>query len=182
MEGIAAPVLLRMRVLAYCIKEARDLHLHVCLLSSKNHIQRRLKISFKISIPFKISVTNPTNSYWFPLLLYAELVIIDAGAVRDFAQTIMARASVTPFVSEPSDHISLLSGDNFSDWKNKIFQTLGCMDMDLALRVEEPPIPTESSTVVEIATHEKWERSNRLSMMFAKSHVSKSPGRTGPRR
>jgi hypothetical protein len=39
--------------------------------------------------------------------------------------------------------------------------------------VDEPPALTEESTPLEIAKHEWWERSNRLSLMFMKSHVSK---------
>ena len=48
------------------------------------------------------------------------------------------------------------------------------MDLDLALRVDEPPIPTESSSLIDKNTYERWERSNRLSLMLIKSHVSKS--------
>nr|XP_009785274.1 PREDICTED: uncharacterized protein LOC104233562 [Nicotiana sylvestris] len=42
--------------------------------------------------------------------------------------------------------ISMLSGDNYVEWKEKVLLTLGCSNLDLALRVDEPPIPTESST------------------------------------
>ncbi|XP_024043248.1 uncharacterized protein LOC112099945 [Citrus clementina] len=48
------------------------------------------------------------------------------------------------------------------------------MDIDLPLREDEPPIPMESSTQSEKDTYEKWERSNRLSLIFMQSHVSKS--------
>ncbi|GAV60642.1 UBN2_2 domain-containing protein [Cephalotus follicularis] len=68
----------------------------------------------------------------------------------------------------------MLSCDNFADWKEKILLTLGCMDIDLALRVDEPPIPTKLSAPNEKAAYERWERSNRLSLMFIKSHVTKS--------
>ena len=47
------------------------------------------------------------------------------------------------------------------------------MDLDLALRVDEPPIPTETSEQTEVATYERWERSNCLSLMLIKSHISK---------
>jgi hypothetical protein len=39
--------------------------------------------------------------------------------------------------------------------------------------MDEPPVLTEESTPLEIAKHERWERSNRLILMFMKSHVSK---------
>ncbi|XP_042460109.1 uncharacterized protein LOC122043553 [Zingiber officinale] len=50
----------------------------------------------------------------------------------------------------------------------------GCMDLDLALRVNGPQHPTESSNTGEKASYERWERSNRLSLMLSKSHVNKS--------
>ncbi|RVW20235.1 hypothetical protein CK203_110279 [Vitis vinifera] len=37
-----------------------------------------------------------------------------------------------------SSRIPSLNGDNYADWKEKILLTLGCMDLDLAPRVDEP--------------------------------------------
>ena len=48
------------------------------------------------------------------------------------------------------------------------------MDLDLALPVDEPLVPTESSTQTEKTSYERWERSNRLSLMFIKSNIGKS--------
>jgi hypothetical protein len=70
-------------------------------------------------------------------------------------------------------HVPMLNGNNFSDWKENLLFTLGCLELDLALRMDEPPVLTEESTPLEIAKHEWWERFNRLSLMFMKSHVSK---------
>ena len=69
---------------------------------------------------------------------------------------------------------SLNVTDNYADWKEKILLTLGCMDLDLALRVDEPMVPMESSTQIEKASYECWERSNRLCLMFIKSSLGKS--------
>ncbi|GAV63123.1 hypothetical protein CFOL_v3_06644 [Cephalotus follicularis] len=71
---------------------------------------------------------------------------------------------VIPNYVTESSHIPMLSGDNFSEWKEKILFTFGGMDVDLTLRVDEPPIPTELN---------RWERSNRLSLMLVLSHVNK---------
>ena len=70
--------------------------------------------------------------------------------------------------------IPMLSGDNFTEWKEKVLLTLGCLDLDLALHVEEPPKPTKSSTPEAKASYERWERSNRLSLMLIKAHISQS--------
>ncbi|KAL6328071.1 hypothetical protein AAG906_033343 [Vitis piasezkii] len=48
------------------------------------------------------------------------------------------------------------------------------MDLDLALCVDEPLVPTESSTQTKKTSNERWERSNRLSLMFIKSSIGKS--------
>ncbi|RVW51338.1 hypothetical protein CK203_075501 [Vitis vinifera] len=48
------------------------------------------------------------------------------------------------------------------------------MDLDLALRVDEPMVPTKSSTQTQKASYERWERSNCLSLMFIKSSIGKS--------
>ena len=58
-------------------------------------------------------------------------------------------AVVATSLFNESSNIPLLSGGKFSDWKDKILLTLGCMDLDLALRIEEPPIPTELSSLSE---------------------------------
>ena len=51
---------------------------------------------------------------------------------------------------------------------------LRCMDLDLALHMDEPSILTELSTQSERTLYKKWERSNRLSMMLIKTHISQS--------
>ena len=68
----------------------------------------------------------------------------------------------------------MLIGDNYNVWKESIIFSLGCMDLDLALHVDEPPVPTESSAPNDKLDYEWWERSNRLSLMFIKSHINKN--------
>ena len=46
------------------------------------------------------------------------------------------------------------------------------MDLDLTLRVNQPSVPTESSTQTEKTSYEHWEQSNRLSLMFIKFSIS----------
>ena len=61
-----------------------------------------------------------------------------------------------------------LNGDNYDDWKENNLLTLGCMNLDLAHRMDESAIPTESSTQIVKASY------NRLSLMFIKSSIRKS--------
>ncbi|XP_019245167.1 PREDICTED: uncharacterized protein LOC109225031 [Nicotiana attenuata] len=70
--------------------------------------------------------------------------------------------------------IPMLSGDNYAEWKEKVLLTFGCSDLDLVLRGEEPHILTESSMPVAKINYERWERSNRLSLMLMKAHISQS--------
>jgi len=48
---------------------------------------------------------------------------------------------------------------------------LGCMDLDLALRMDKPSSPTDDSTSEYKAVHEKWERSNRIGLMIIKDTI-----------
>ncbi|XP_047309684.1 uncharacterized protein LOC124913107 [Impatiens glandulifera] len=48
---------------------------------------------------------------------------------------------------------------------------LGCMDLDIALRVARPPSLTASSTLDDKRELEKWERSNRVSLMIMKRAI-----------
>jgi len=52
--------------------------------------------------------------------------------------------------------IPMLIGDNFVDRKHQILLTLGCMELDLALHVDEPPIPMVESAQVDKENYERW--------------------------
>ena len=45
------------------------------------------------------------------------------------------------------------------------------MDLDLALLIECPTTHTNSSSSVDRVNHEKWERSNRISLMIIKHDI-----------
>lgn len=42
--------------------------------------------------------------------------------------------------------IPMLNGTNFKVWKEHVMIVLGCMDLDLALRIEQPREVTDSSS------------------------------------
>ena len=46
------------------------------------------------------------------------------------------------------------------------------MDIDYAIRKDEPSALSATSIKAEIKLYDKWERSNRLSIMFIKTHIS----------
>ena len=46
----------------------------------------------------------------------------------------------------------------------------GCMDLDYALRVDRPSDLTNASTAEQRSTMEKWERSNRMSLLMIMKH------------
>src|ERR1044072_8200364 len=64
-----------------------------------------------------------------------------------------------------------LRGDNYKVWKERILLHLGWMDIDYAIRKDEPPAITGTSNSEAVSLYEKWERSNRLSVMFIKTKI-----------
>ena len=65
----------------------------------------------------------------------------------------------------------MLNGTNFKNWKENVEIVLGCMDLDLALRVERPASLTDVSTSDQKKDFEKWERSNRMCLMIMKRSI-----------
>ncbi|XP_022873247.1 uncharacterized protein LOC111392201 [Olea europaea var. sylvestris] len=74
-------------------------------------------------------------------------------------------------ISANVNSIPILNGTNFKDWKENILIVLGCMDLDLALRVEEPTPLTEESSPDERRNFERWDRLNRMSLMIIKRGI-----------
>ena len=68
--------------------------------------------------------------------------------------------------------IEILSGSNYKRWRSNIEYTLGMMDLDMALREDEPSKPTDESIEAEIAHYAKWERSNHLSLISIKRSIA----------
>ncbi|XP_019055231.1 PREDICTED: uncharacterized protein LOC109115531 [Nelumbo nucifera] len=71
-------------------------------------------------------------------------------------------------VSAQISAIPMLNGINFKVWTENVEIVLGCMGLDLALRTERP-IPTEDNS--NEAKVEKWDRSNRMSLMIIKHSI-----------
>lgn len=76
--------------------------------------------------------------------------------------------------------ITQLSGTNFPQWKEDIQLVLGIMDLDHALREAAPTAPTNGDDAATNAEANKqydmekqrWERSNRMSIMIMKNSIS----------
>ncbi|KAI9182811.1 hypothetical protein LWI28_029111 [Acer negundo] len=80
------------------------------------------------------------------------------------------QASVS-IISANINSIPMLNGTNFKDWKENIEIVLGCMDLDLALRSEQPASFTDASSPDDMKNFEKWDRSNRMSLMIIKYSI-----------
>ena len=74
-------------------------------------------------------------------------------------------------ISANVNNILVLNGTNFKKWKEHIIIVLGCMDLDYALRKDHPADLTGASTTKQRAAIEKWERSNRMSLMIMKHTI-----------
>ncbi|KAK9672848.1 hypothetical protein RND81_12G129000 [Saponaria officinalis] len=62
--------------------------------------------------------------------------------------------------------IHVLNGTNFKDWKESMLIVLGCMDLDLAIRKDCSAPLTDASSPDDKREFEKWERSNRMSLII----------------
>ncbi|PRQ36386.1 putative transcription factor interactor and regulator CCHC(Zn) family [Rosa chinensis] len=69
--------------------------------------------------------------------------------------------------------IEILSATNFKGWKHDVMINLGIMDLDLALR-EDQPVITPTSTNAQKQKAEKWERSNRVALLFMKKYMNET--------
>ncbi|XP_052201777.1 uncharacterized protein LOC127807758 [Diospyros lotus] len=67
--------------------------------------------------------------------------------------------------------IPIPNGTNFKDWKENISIVLGCMDLDLALRIEQPAPLTDESSLHDMRNFEKWDHSNHMSLMIIKPGI-----------
>ncbi|XP_028215184.1 uncharacterized protein LOC114397313 [Glycine soja] len=83
----------------------------------------------------------------------------------------MIKENVVASIFANMNSVSILNGTNFKDWKENMQIVLGCMDLDLALRIEKPPSLTDSSTSEQRKLHEKWDHSNRMSPMIIKHGI-----------
>ena len=68
--------------------------------------------------------------------------------------------------------VEQLSGANLKKWKEQIGIILDCMDLNYALREPTPTKPTSESTNEQKVLYEKWERSNRMSLMIMKGSIT----------
>lgn len=64
--------------------------------------------------------------------------------------------------------IHVLNGTNFKNWKENVMIVFGCMDLNFALREERPSPLNEKSSTDDKVIMEKWDRSNRMSLMIMK--------------
>ncbi|KAK4488227.1 hypothetical protein RD792_003973 [Penstemon davidsonii] len=77
-------------------------------------------------------------------------------------------------ISANISSIPVLSGTNYKKWREHVMIVLGCMDLDHALRVDCPAALTSESTADQKTAFEKWERSNRMSLMIMKLSIPES--------
>ncbi|KAF2318098.1 hypothetical protein GH714_041443 [Hevea brasiliensis] len=88
--------------------------------------------------------------------VYVDLMLISTPA-----------ANITASINS----IPMLNGTNFKALQESVMITFEVMDLDLALRVPKPANLTDKSTSDEKREMEKWEKSNRISLMVIKRAI-----------
>ncbi|KAL8157842.1 hypothetical protein AgCh_002526 [Apium graveolens] len=99
-----------------------------------------------------------------------EACLIDDGKMcmicsADYNITVTASANSA---SAQLSMIPMLNGTNYVSWKENVEIVLGCMDLDLALRKEQP-VPTMDDPKTDQI--EKLERSNRMCLAIMKRKI-----------
>ncbi|XP_062083522.1 uncharacterized protein LOC133789783 [Humulus lupulus] len=91
---------------------------------------------------------------------------------------IFVNSSTPATITANINSIPMLNGTNFKNWKGKLLVNLGSMELDYALRQEQPSPITAESTPDEKMEFERWDRSNRMSLMIMQQCIPEAFGGT----
>ncbi|XP_074342964.1 uncharacterized protein LOC141680715 [Apium graveolens] len=102
-----------------------------------------------------------------------QLELVASARTRDAAQAVFEHYVVYLFSITITDCSKLsmilrLNGTNYVTWKKNVEIILGCMDLDHALRKEQPVSTTDDPKMDQI---KKWERSNRMCLAIMKRTI-----------
>ncbi|XP_019164461.1 PREDICTED: protein FAR1-RELATED SEQUENCE 5-like [Ipomoea nil] len=81
-------------------------------------------------------------------------------------------AGATHPVTQTQINVPILNEDNHKEWKDAILRQLRLLELDYVVLNEEPPEVTEESTGEAKQLRARWEKSNRLCVVFIKSRIS----------
>ncbi|KAK3004797.1 hypothetical protein RJ639_019930 [Escallonia herrerae] len=134
-----------------------------CSLSKKPHCNIepwKLKTIFSLNVPLCYVLAQQKE--------FRPVLDLFCGLKQLALVPTYSPAAITGYLSS----IESLSGTNFRKWKEQISIILGVMDLDYALRVDAPATLTAESSTEQKAAYEKWERSNRISLMIMKGSIT----------
>ncbi|XP_028236800.1 glutamate receptor 2.7-like [Glycine soja] len=124
-------------------------------------------------VPIKSKTGDRTWLFMKPFTKRMWILILFIIVYNGFVVWIIERNHLSQFMNISCD-LPILKGDNYKVWKERILLHLGWMDIDYAIKKDEPPAITETSKLDVVDLYERWERSNRLSVMFIKTNISAS--------
>ncbi|RVW91499.1 Retrovirus-related Pol polyprotein from transposon TNT 1-94 [Vitis vinifera] len=127
------------------------------------------RYSQRLEVTSEDSLAGDVGSRKAPVRLFMPLMQAAPWLAGDEA---IHKGGVLPSISDIRCEVPELRGNNFKIWKERILPRLRCMDIDYAIRKDEPDKITDTSTPEEILLYERWEKSNRLSVMYIKTKIS----------
>ena len=99
------------------------------------------------------------------------MIVIRLTILLVFNYLLISSVNKSTSITTNINLILMLNDTNFKDWKKNVMIVLRCMDLDLALRTEQPPTFESDSSVEDKKAYEKWECSHRLSLMIIRCAI-----------
>ncbi|XP_019150077.1 PREDICTED: uncharacterized protein LOC109146860 [Ipomoea nil] len=93
----------------------------------------------------------------------------------------MEPASSCVSIHSQAASIVKYNGLNFAEWHEQIQFHLGVLDLDLALLNDKPAAINDNSSDDDVAFHQAWEKSNKLSLMLMRMTLGNNIKSTIPK-
>ncbi|XP_047961827.1 probable LRR receptor-like serine/threonine-protein kinase At1g56140 [Salvia hispanica] len=104
-------------------------------------------------------------------------VVVQTQTLATIGYAAPAQESAIGFLNS----IPVLKGNTYASWRSKVLIGLGIANLDYALRTEQPTPLTDESSDEDKRNFERWEHSNRMSLMIMQHAIPENFRGTVPK-